>query len=526
MTGFNQLSPAQLAIWVADELAGADSPFTINRLWTLDGPLDIGALNAALGSVVDRHEALRTAVVTTEGQPWQRVLPDVPVAVEVLSGKAALVRFFTERLDPATPPALRLAVLTGVGTSRQQLALRAHHLLCDGTSLGVVLADLAAAYRPGVTPPRPAPGFQTWWRAQSEELESDRARAVVHRWRDRLTPGRVPVSPPPDRPRPAEPSYRGLGTAFGLSHDMMARLDALAAAYRTTTFTLLLACVHLMVGRSAGVDDVTVGVTTSGRGEGDGEVVGMLAGTAPVRVDLTRAATVEELVRQIRTGLAELLELGTTPFDAVLARLDLSRKDGDHPLFRVIVTHLDERERPALRLGDAAATELPLPAGVPTRARTDVTVELIRTHAGLRCRLELSADRYEVATAAKLSDWLRHIVTDLVEQPGRPLEEYGSPFAPAPVVIAEPAAEVPEEASDAAVDLVVDVWQQVLGRPVIAGQSFFELGGTSHALIRVRALLHRRGYDVPLIRLFSHPTVGSLAAVLDERAAAEGANVD
>ncbi|BCJ50211.1 hypothetical protein Asp14428_16860 [Actinoplanes sp. NBRC 14428] len=515
------LSPAQMAVWVADQLAGENSPFTINRLYDVRGTLDLGALDAALAGVVARHEALRSVVVSDGGQPVQRVLPAVPTAVRVLDDDAALVRFFTGAWDPATPPVLRLAVAPGRHPSEHRLALRAHHLLCDGTSLGVILRDLAAGYRPGapVAAPDPAPGFRSWLRARDAELDSDRGRAAIERWRTLLSPAPVPVSPPADRPRPAEPSHLGVTSGFALPAEVMGRLDAVAASYRTTTFTLLLAAVHLLIGRSAGADDVTIGVVDSGRAApGSAGIVGMLASTAPVRVDLAGAGTVAELVRQVRRGLAELLEIGRLPFDAVLEHLDVARSADGHPLFRVIVTHLDERDRPPLRFGDAVAAEGELPAGVPARARTDLTVELIRGSGGLRGRLELSADRYEPATAARLAEGLGDLLTRISDDPGRPLADYGAPGAPA---AGEPArvgpgqpAEAPDGPPAELVDLVAGVWQEVLGRPADGDRSFFELGGTSHGLVRMRGLLHRRGYDVPLIRLFHNPTVPSLAAYL------------
>jgi hypothetical protein len=64
------------------------------------------------------------------------------------------------------------------------------------------------------------------------------------------------------------------------------------------------------------------------------------------------------------------------------------------------------------------------------------------------------------------------------------------------------------------------LWAEVLGvERVGIGDSFFDLGGHSLLLPRVQAgLRERMGRDVPLLKLFEHPTVETLAAWLEDGA--------
>ncbi|MFF3767071.1 phosphopantetheine-binding protein [Streptomyces sp. NPDC001922] len=66
-------------------------------------------------------------------------------------------------------------------------------------------------------------------------------------------------------------------------------------------------------------------------------------------------------------------------------------------------------------------------------------------------------------------------------------------------------------------DVLAEIWCDVLELPRVGRQdNFFDLGGHSVLLHMVRDdIAQRLGKDVPLVELFSHPTIGSLARHLD-----------
>ncbi|MFI7099489.1 amino acid adenylation domain-containing protein [Streptomyces sp. NPDC050161] len=67
--------------------------------------------------------------------------------------------------------------------------------------------------------------------------------------------------------------------------------------------------------------------------------------------------------------------------------------------------------------------------------------------------------------------------------------------------------------------MVAEVWEQALGvQQVGAHDNFFDLGGHSLLLARVQTALRTRlGWDVPVLDLFTRPTVSGLAEYLDNR---------
>lgn len=74
---------------------------------------------------------------------------------------------------------------------------------------------------------------------------------------------------------------------------------------------------------------------------------------------------------------------------------------------------------------------------------------------------------------------------------------------------------------DALERMILEVWQAVLGIPSIGpGANFFDLGGDSLRMVRVRrALIDKLGRDVTMLELYAHPSPARLA---NQLAAAEG----
>ncbi|MYV67021.1 non-ribosomal peptide synthetase, partial [Streptomyces sp. SID2131] len=69
-------SYAQRRLWLLAGMDGDSAAYNVPTVVRLeDGGLDVGALEAALGDVVERHAPLRTVFEGVDGEPRQRILP-------------------------------------------------------------------------------------------------------------------------------------------------------------------------------------------------------------------------------------------------------------------------------------------------------------------------------------------------------------------------------------------------------------------------------------------------------------------
>ncbi|MDQ4104739.1 MAG: amino acid adenylation domain-containing protein, partial [Actinomycetota bacterium] len=160
---------------------GAQLHFNQSVTVELAEDLDTDALSAAVDAVVAHHPALRMRLSTVEGQWCQDVVPSESAEVlrqldlSDLNGEDRLVAAMAQAaagaqtgLDITSGPLLR-AVLFHCGPGRRpQLFIAVHHLVVDGVSWRILLADLESAYQqarcaPGaVTLPPTGTSFTAW----------------------------------------------------------------------------------------------------------------------------------------------------------------------------------------------------------------------------------------------------------------------------------------------------------------------------------------------------------------------------
>nr|BFE82394.1 hypothetical protein GCM10020093_049950 [Planobispora longispora] len=236
------LSSAQARLWFLYRIEGPNPTYNIPLAVHLTGPVDHAALRAALADVVARHEILRTVFPERDGVPEQRILRPGPVPLQIWQpGEhlAEAMRTATRHgFDLASEPPLRATLLRGEG-GEHVLMLVLHHIAGDGWSTGPLVRDVMTAYEAraaGAVPAfEPLPvqyaDYALW---QLDLPDSDLAH-----WTRALAglPDRLEL--PADRPRPAVSSSTGGTVPVRLGPELVAGVEALARASRTSVFMVL-----------------------------------------------------------------------------------------------------------------------------------------------------------------------------------------------------------------------------------------------------------------------------------------------
>jgi amino acid adenylation domain-containing protein len=431
------LSFAQQRLWFIAQLEGPSAVYNDPMALRLDGELDAGALEAALGDVITRHEVLRTVLpAADDGQPYQRVLdmselswdlPVLPVAEQQLA--AAVAGIAAEPFDLGTDIPVR-ARLLAAGPETHVLVLVLHHIATDGWSSGVLARDLGVAYAarregemPGWAPlPVQYADYAVWQRELlgDEDDPGSVLAGQVAWWRDALAGAPAELSLPADRPRPAAPSHRGHSVPLDVPAGVHAQLVALAREQGVTFFMVMQAALAVLLAKLGAGTDIPVGTPVAGRTDAAAEdLVGFFVNTLVLRTDVSGDPSFEQLLGRVREFWLEALEHQDVPFERLVEALAPERSLARHPLFQVALT-VQNNARASVGLSGLPARRLP--AGTGT-ARFDLNVLLGEVRdghgqpGGLRGTVLTATDLFDPGTTRAVADRFTRVLAAMADDP-------------------------------------------------------------------------------------------------------------
>ena len=425
------LTPLQDGILFHCLAAPAAGLYITQRTIELDTALDLDALRAAWNDTAASHDVLRTGFVGPAGgfaRPlqlvWRRA--DVPIelhdarAVPAAEQAAALDRLLADDrrrgFDLSRAPLMRVAVVQTAAT-RYQLIWTDHHLLLDGWSAWRVLSEVLARYQAMVRGERlarrsspPSRDYLAW--LASRDRASDEAF-----WRGQLGDASSPTLLAPQLDHvPGETGFvreeRSLSTAA------TDRIRAFAQAHSLTINTLVQGALARVIAGYTGKDDVTFGVTVSGRSEtlaGADERVGLFINTLALRVRLAAGQPVVAWLAELQTRNAAMREHDHTPL------IDAQRWSGA-PRGGALFDSLLVFENYPIDRGIAAAAGGLGIGTVDAHQRTSYPLTF-EVSPGDQLRIQLDGDLAVVSRAAarQLVDRLARALDEQLGDAGRPL---------------------------------------------------------------------------------------------------------
>jgi amino acid adenylation domain-containing protein len=425
------LSSAQARLWFLNQLDPRSVPaYNIVAAVRIRGPLQPAALQAAVQALAARHETLRTGFVNHAGQPEQRIAAAVEVPFTIVDltaltanehegAVAARLRAEAQHpFDLTTAPLLRTTLLQ-LADEEHAFLFTLHHLISDGWSSGVIVSDLASAYRqaaadqPVELPPL-AVQFADYAAWQAQRLASPAAAADLAYWTERLA-GTPVLDLPVDHPRPAAMSFAGATAYETFPPELATGLQDLARQEDATLFQALLAGFKAVLWHYTGQTDLAVGTSIANRNHPDLEpLIGFLTNTLVLRTQLDGDATFGELIQRVRATATDAYAHAETPLERIIETLQPERSMSQNPLFQVCFSLL-QAHRDALQLGDGLELEQ-LNVDSAT-ARFDLTVTVENTRAGLLVAVEYSRDLFEPETITRFLAHYRTLLDAAVAAP-------------------------------------------------------------------------------------------------------------
>jgi len=342
---------AQREVLTASEM-GVDASCAYNESVSLElkGALDQSAIERAIHELVKRHESLRstlnasgTRMLVTDEVRFELPFTDLSPLSEAERSKqldAIAQKDMTTPFDLRNGPLFR-AQLIKVASDTHLLRLCGHHVVCDGWSLGIMMAEISALYnaaKDGGAPKLPeANSFSEYSLATIDFAKSPEHASVERYWLD-LYKGPIPrLDLPSDRARPKQKTYKGNRLDLLLTQDLVRGLKEVATRSGASFVTTLMTTFEVLLHKLTGDSDIVVGLPAAGQSDlGMKHLVGHCVNLLALRSRIDEEQAFIEHLKARRTGVLDAFDNQKYTFGTLLRKLSVPREPGRIPLCPVV----------------------------------------------------------------------------------------------------------------------------------------------------------------------------------------------
>ena len=420
----------QQAFWYLDRLERGNPAWNIAVRFELKGNLDPHRLEAAINVVVNRHESLRTTFDLNNGEPVQAVHDSaiIPLPVDDISSLPEQHRDVIEeeltiaegeqRFDLAVGPLIRARLLK-LEEARHTLLITVHHIIADGWSIGILSDEITTCYQNTESLhelPLQFADYAIWHR---DYVESETAGSINY-WRQQLAD--LPLCEiTPDLPRSTVKANNGYILSTLLPEQLITSISKIALDNQTTLYVAILSALKLLIARYNGQQDICIGTQFAGRNRTEFErIIGVFVNTAILRTELSPRMTFTQLLTAVSHTFEGALQYAEVPYANVIASLhtkfDRSRHIGYSINFIYQRDFVQPREFDGI-------TMTPLPSKSPG-AIYDLNFFMVRRASGWRLSCEYDSQLYLPTTITTILDQLQSILSQVIENPCRLLNEF------------------------------------------------------------------------------------------------------
>ncbi|MDJ0836972.1 MAG: amino acid adenylation domain-containing protein [Acidobacteriota bacterium] len=425
------LSFPQQRLWFLHRLEQMDAVYNMSLVLELAGELDVAALDSAMETLVQRHEALRTVFLEDAGRPYRHLVPYHGPALEIVdlaALPAARIHNLTEELirrqvartfDFETGPLWHL-LLIRKRIDRSFLVLCMHHIISDGWSLGVLMEEMGAGYAAEVHTHETARrtelqfGFGDYARRQNDIFERGLLDEQIAWWREYLNGVPATHHLPVRENLPTPRTFLGRTLHFQLEPELTARLKRGARDADATLFMILQAAFVVLLQRYSGHDDVVMGTPIANRNLEDLEpLIGFFANTLVLRTDAGGDPSFRELLTRSREGALGAFSNQDLPFERVVEAVRPDRLRSHNPLFQVMFvlanTPVKAPELPGLEATIHPVNHLTAPF--------DIVLSLGEADGLLEGSLNYSTDHFDDSLMARFLEHYKNLLHAVTTQP-------------------------------------------------------------------------------------------------------------
>ncbi len=418
------LSSPQKRLYLLNQLDSKQINYNMPMAVCIEGAVEKDRLQQALEILVQRHESLRTSFEFIEDEPMQRIHKEADIHMCLLAAGEddldKVINNFMKPFDLAKAPLLNIG-LVELSAVRHVLVIDMHHIISDGSSMGIFLEELSWIYAgENLQPLRiQYKDFSQW---QNKLLNENAVKSQEEYWLDRFS-GEMPVLELPlDYQRPAIQSFEGDRIKFEAGGELAGKLAELSSLTGTTLFMVLLGAYNLLLSKYAGQEDIIAGTPVAGRNHGDLEkMIGVFINTLALRNRPEAEKTFVEFLNEVKGNAVEAYENQEYPFEELVRKLNVKRDLSRSPVFDTMFI-LQNTAMPVIEIDSLRFTPMEYNPG---SSKCDITLTAKESDGVIKFELEYCTRLFRSETIKRMAEHFINLLENIVENPQAKLRDIG-----------------------------------------------------------------------------------------------------
>jgi 3-oxoacyl-(acyl-carrier-protein) synthase/acyl carrier protein/NRPS condensation-like uncharacterized protein len=352
---FFPLSSVQRRMYILQQININSTGYNDTLIFEVEGQLDKERLEKVFNDLVTRHESLRTSFQLIDEEHVQMIHREIEFMVdfydlsaetnrEVSIKERQIIQQFVRPFDLSQAPLLRVGLIRR-NEENHVLMTDMHHIITDGSSIGILMREFMTLYTGGSLP-----CFRIQYKDYTQWQNSDKQREVIkgqEAYWLMVFEDEIPVlNFPTDYVRPATMSFEGSEKAFAMNREETEALKKVASARDATLFMILLSVYNVMLAKICVQEDIVVGIPIAARTHADLQnVIGMLVNTLAVRNSPCSEKTFREFLKEVRENTLAAYENQDYLFEDLVEQLTenakLNRDTSRNPVFDTLFNLLN-----------------------------------------------------------------------------------------------------------------------------------------------------------------------------------------
>ena len=414
------LTEPQLEIMLAAQ-AGDEASCAFNECFSihLRGKLNVDALQQSLQAIVKNHDALRMSI--HDDGDRLRIRPDVELALHhtdlsalpaseqegerksLITGEGKLA------FDLHAGPLIR-ATLIKFAEDRHELVLTAHHIVCDGWSVNLIVEELGRRYSSIVDGKPLELDPVVSFRDYAGSLDAAENRALHEEsqeyWRKHLRPTPSVIDLPTDRPRSSTRTFNGATYFTTFSADLTKAVRQAGAAQQATLFSTLLGAWQILLSRLSGNTQIVTMIPAAAQASLEGSsLVGHCVHLLPILSNVDSDQTAAEVMRETKLSVLDAYDHQQATLGSIVQALKVPVVEGRLPLSEVQFN---------LERVGGSATMSGLTTDVHANGKQfvnfDIFLNIVESANGLRLECDYNTDLYDQHTIERWMHYYRNLL--------------------------------------------------------------------------------------------------------------------